>query len=236
MPKARLYHDKPHARVYEEWFILPAWLALPNLAMLLFIYMLAENRDERNGKLEWPISRVAKVLKCSRTTAAECLTALEKYGWIEVMRVGTFCGARKPSLYRVTNFKCLLNGTPASHAYRHIKAPPHQVRKRQRTGFNSDTSRIQHVPGPSLSVTKQEASPVLETWEDAPQDTNEIKPYSASAAMPENPQERALSQILLRDAPRTRPRAARWEPEKEPTTTELSESLPLFALLPDQRH
>jgi hypothetical protein len=94
MARATKYTDAPHARIYPSWLKLPAWFAMRNEAQLLLVYMLAESRPDNNSKLVWTLSKVQRMLRCGRATAAACLTDLEKNGWIKVVRVGKFSGSR----------------------------------------------------------------------------------------------------------------------------------------------
>jgi hypothetical protein len=136
MTMATKLKDKPHARIYADWLRLSAWRNISPHARALLVEMLTGYRLGTNGTLEWPQSRVAKLLGCGNVKAAETLVELEKAGWIEVTRAGAFAGARPSTLYRLTKYDCSLTGDPASHAYLTVFVPPRQVLKRNPTGAN----------------------------------------------------------------------------------------------------
>lgn len=136
MARATKFSDPPHARIYQSWLTLPAWRAIRNEAQLLLVHMLAEFRPANNSRLEWTLTRVQRTLNCSRSIASECLTDLEKNGWIKVTRVGHFSGSRKPSLYRLTCFASEAEGLPATKEFLQSRNPPHLRRKKNLTGSN----------------------------------------------------------------------------------------------------
>jgi hypothetical protein len=142
MTKATKQTDKPHARIYHEWCLLPSWHNLSPHARALLVEMLAGYRPGTNGYLEWPQSRVAKTLHCGNTKADAVMVELEKAGWIEVTRAGSFSGPRPGTLYRLTTQPCDRTGNPPSHAYRTARPPrPRRSNKdltdpnKNRTGF-----------------------------------------------------------------------------------------------------
>ena len=94
MAAATKYRERPHARIYFAWVELPAWREASIAARCLLVEMLARYRPGDNGRLEWPVRRVAEVLGVSKTTAGKILIELETTGWIAVMRVGSFSGKR----------------------------------------------------------------------------------------------------------------------------------------------
>jgi hypothetical protein len=134
MHKATKYADRPHARIYQHWLDLPAWKAMRGEAQLLLVHMLAEFRPSMNSRLEWPLTRVQEVLRCSRSTASESLVDLEKNGWIKVCRVGRFSGSRKPSLYRLTMFGSEIEDLPKTEEFLRTRNPPRPGRKKNLTG------------------------------------------------------------------------------------------------------
>ena len=105
-------------------------------AQLLLVNMLAEFRPANNSLLEWTLTRVQRTLNCSRTIASECLTDLEKNGWIKVARVGQFSGSRKPSLYRLTCFASEAEDLPPTKEFLQSRNPPRIRRKKNLTGSN----------------------------------------------------------------------------------------------------
>jgi hypothetical protein len=117
MPRATKYHDRPHARIYFAWLELPAWRELSLAARGLLTEMLARYRPGDNGRLEWPVRRVAGVLRVSKSTAATALNELETTGWIEVTRVGNFSRKGRSSLYALATYANEVTGEPATHAY-----------------------------------------------------------------------------------------------------------------------
>jgi hypothetical protein len=84
MHKATKHADRPHTRIYQHWLSLPTWKAMRGEAQLLLLHMLTEFRPAMNSRLEWPLTRVQRVLHCSRSTASQSLTDLEKNGWITI--------------------------------------------------------------------------------------------------------------------------------------------------------
>ncbi len=150
MTKATKHTDRPHARIYHHWMALPAWKAMRNEAQLLLVYMLAEFRPSLNSRLEWTLTRVQEVLRCSRSTASDCLTDLEKNGWIKVCRVGLFSGSRKPSLYRLTMYRSEVEALAATEEFLRVRNPPRPGRKKNLSGSNKalhkSLSKPEQVP------------------------------------------------------------------------------------------
>lgn len=107
-----------------------------NEAQLLLVHMLAEFRPSMNSRLEWPLTRVQEVLRCSRSIASQCLTDLEKNGWLKVCRVGRFSGSRKPSLYRLTMFASEGEALPKTEEFLRIRNPPRPGRNKNLSGSN----------------------------------------------------------------------------------------------------
>lgn len=136
MTAATRLADKPHARIYSAWLLLPSWKNLTPHARALLVEMFAGYRPGLNGLLEWPQSRVAALLQCGNVKAHDTLVELEKAGWIEVTRAGSFTGPRPATLYRLTWYSCDLTGDPASAAFLKAFVPPRKVLKRNRTGAN----------------------------------------------------------------------------------------------------
>lgn len=136
MTTATKHRDKPHARIYCEWLRLPAWRHLSPHARALLVEMFAGYRPGLNGFLEWPQSAVASLLRCGNVKAAATLVELEKAGWIEVTRAGTFSGNRLPTRYRLTFYPCSATGDPGSMAFLTAFVPPKPVLKRNRKGAN----------------------------------------------------------------------------------------------------
>lgn len=136
MTTATKYRDKPHARIYAEWQRLSAWRNISPHARALLVEMFLGYRPGLNGFLEWPQSTVAALLHCGNVKAAETLVELEKAGWIEVTRAGSFSGSRPATRYRLTYYPCNATGEPASMAFLTAFVPPKRVLKRNPTGSN----------------------------------------------------------------------------------------------------
>src|ERR1700751_3479640 len=113
MPSATKYRDRPHARIYSAWVELAAWREASIAARILLVEMLAKYRPGENGKLEWPVRRVAEVLGASKSTASAALRELETTGWITVTRVGNFSRKGRSSLYALAMFANDVTGDPA---------------------------------------------------------------------------------------------------------------------------
>ena len=79
--------------------------------------MLARYRPHENGRLEWPVRRVAEVLGVSKTTAGKILIELETIGWIAVMRVGSFSGKSRSSHYALAMYDNDVTGEPPTRAF-----------------------------------------------------------------------------------------------------------------------
>src|SRR4051812_17479032 len=104
--KATTFKDFAHARIYSTWLDLPTWRALSPNAIALLVEMLARYRPGENGRIQWPVRQVAKVLHVSKSTAGTALIELERNGWIQVEKVAGFGGAATPATYRLTMFRC----------------------------------------------------------------------------------------------------------------------------------
>lgn len=238
MPRAQKYSDYAHARIYQSWFSLPAWKRLRPTAQLLLVHMLAEFRPGWHEILEWTLTRVQTTLNCSRVTASDCMTELEKNGWMEVVRVGRFEGGRKPSLYRPTMHKSLIDGTPASHAYLHIQGPPRVARNKNPTGSNkTDTGSLLEPPRVPIETA---SAPEMAT---EPKPENTPKPQKTEATAQQmkpvkNTNGSQRSQLLYGTAPRVPVNFGRWSPQSASNTPQLPKPLhPLSrSRLPDQRH
>lgn len=143
MTTATRLRDPAHARIYCHWFLLPAWHNLSAHARAILVEMLATFRPGTNGYLEWQQSRVAKTLHCGNAKADAVMVELEKAGWIEVTRVGTFAGARQATLYRLTTQPCDRTGQPASLAFQKARPQrPGRANKNQ-TGAKKNRTRFQ---------------------------------------------------------------------------------------------
>ena len=136
MHSATKLKDRPHARIYQHWVDLPAWKAMRREAQLLLVYMMVEFRPAMNSRLEWSLTRVQQVLRCSRSIASESLTDLEKNGWIKVCRTGRFSGSRKPSLYRLTMFGSEVEALPKTEEFLRMTPPPRPGRRKNLTSSN----------------------------------------------------------------------------------------------------
>jgi hypothetical protein len=158
MTRATKFADKPHARIYSEWLRLSAWLNISPHARALVVEMFASYYVGTNGKLEWPQSKVAKLLRCGNLKADAVMVELEKAGWIEVTRAGTFSGARLPTLYRLTWYDCSVTGEPASKAFLRALVPPPKVPKRNLTGANGHRTRCHQSSKLVLSGTGEASS------------------------------------------------------------------------------
>jgi len=117
MTTATKYRDRPHARIYSAWVELPAWREASLAARCLLVEMLARYRPGENGRLEWPVRRVAEVLRISKTTAGQVLIELETIGWIVVMRAGSFSGKSRASLYALAMYTNDVTGEPPTRAF-----------------------------------------------------------------------------------------------------------------------
>ena len=117
MAAATKYRERPHARIYFAWVELPAWREASIAARCLLVEMLARYRPGDNGRLEWPVRRVAEVLGVSKTTAGKILIELETTGWIAVMRVGSFSGKSRASLYALAMYINDVTGEPPTRAF-----------------------------------------------------------------------------------------------------------------------
>jgi hypothetical protein len=117
MATATKYRDRSHARIYSAWLELPAWRAASIAARCLLVEMLARYRPGENGRLEWPVRRVAEVLGVSKTTGGKILIELETIGWIAVMRVGSFSGKSRASLYALAMYTNDVTGEPPTRAF-----------------------------------------------------------------------------------------------------------------------
>jgi len=117
MALATKYRDRSHARIYSAWVELPAWCEASVAARCLIVEMLARYRPGENGRLEWPVRRVAKVLRVSKTTAGKVLIELETIGWIVVMRAGSFSGKSRASLYALAMYDNEVTGEPPTRAF-----------------------------------------------------------------------------------------------------------------------
>jgi hypothetical protein len=117
MAAATKYRDRPHARIYSAWLELPAWREASLAARGLLVEMLGRYRPGENGKLEWPVRRVAEVLGVSKSTASTALIELETIGWIEVTRAGSFSRKGRASLYALAVYDNHVTGEPATRTF-----------------------------------------------------------------------------------------------------------------------
>lgn len=158
MTIANKLSDKAHARIYQEWFLLPSWHNLSPHARALLVEMLAGYRPGTNGYLEWSQTRVRKTLHGGNAKADAVMVELEKAGWIEVTRAGTFSGARPGTLYRLTTQPCDRTGEPASHAYRTARPPRPSRASKNQTDTKKDQARFHSSEQPMPVETRQPAS------------------------------------------------------------------------------
>lgn len=163
MPKASQYKDRSHARIYSAWLELPAWRAASIAARCLIVEMMGRYRPGENGKLAWPIRRVASVLGVSKSTASLVLTELETLGWIEVTRVGSFSRKSAASCYALAMFANDITGDPVTKAFERWRPDGSRpLATRSRVSFQSRSVRSQGQHSPSrgkfLSVTEDTES------------------------------------------------------------------------------
>jgi hypothetical protein len=119
MPVATRLRDKPHARLYHEWLALPAWLVLSPYAKALLIEMHGLYRLA-SPTIKMTDRNAARIIPCSRSTAAKALVELEKTGWISLESVGRRCKAtekRVGSAYRLNTQA--FHQEPPSEAFMH---------------------------------------------------------------------------------------------------------------------
>jgi hypothetical protein len=154
--------DRPHARIYSYWLDLPTWKALSPTSKSLLVEMLGRYRPGENGLLTWSVRRVGEVIGCSKDTAAQCLIALERNGWISVCRVAAFGGRARPAAYRLNMFPCSASGEPPSRAFEQLPGECNQVR-RQRTVLSGRRDKAVPLVG--------RVGPARGTGQSAPEDT-----------------------------------------------------------------
>lgn len=133
MAKSYRAADRSHARLYSHWRDLPAWRSLSLAARALLIEMMWDYRPDpgNNGYLKWPLRRAAKVLGCSKDTAAIALEELEACGWITCERIGGPGRRNGPSEYAVTMFFNHRAGHLATFAFERWEPSPAVIRARR---------------------------------------------------------------------------------------------------------
>jgi hypothetical protein len=120
MTRATRDRAPAHARIFASWVELPTWCALTPVARALLTEILARFRPGANGKLAWPVRKVAGILGVSKATAARALIELERNGWLSVTRVAGFGGRATPASYLLAMFPNDVTGEPASHAFEYL--------------------------------------------------------------------------------------------------------------------
>lgn len=120
MARATQYRDRRHARIYEHWLALPAWLSLSGDAVKLLTYMLANYRQGQNGLTDFSARQAGDAIGKSKSQGARALSDLEAQGWIAVVRVGKFQARNKPSRYALATYPNDVTGEAATMAFRDI--------------------------------------------------------------------------------------------------------------------
>jgi Transcriptional regulators len=104
MALATKHRDKPHARIYAEWMLLPAWRTLDCHARALIVELLTRYRPTDENHIILSDRKAATMLNCARPTAAKAIAQLVERGWLEIERVGSMKGPRckRGSAYALT--------------------------------------------------------------------------------------------------------------------------------------
>lgn len=123
MAKATKHTDRPHARIYQTWFKLPAWRSLSGNAAKLLCAMLASFRplDGNNGRLAWSDKRAGDAIGMSETSGRRALEELEAKGWIAIQRMGKM-RRDMPTTYALAAYPNDETGEPATMAFEHWQA------------------------------------------------------------------------------------------------------------------
>jgi hypothetical protein len=119
MTFATKYRDLAHARIYVDWFELPAWLQLSSTAAKLLAAMLVEYRPGINGKTVWSAERAGYAVNRSKATGARLLLELTDKGWIDIVRVRQRGKRAPPSIYALSMWPNDATNEPATNAFRH---------------------------------------------------------------------------------------------------------------------
>ena len=86
--------EPPHARIYQNWLVLPAWRELSAYARALYIEIAVRYRPYAPNEFSLPVSEVQRMINCSRHTALKALDELETRGWIANERLGSMRGPK----------------------------------------------------------------------------------------------------------------------------------------------
>lgn len=98
--------EPPHARIFQHWLSLPAWRELSVHARALYPEVAVLYRPSLPNEFPLPVSKVQRMLKCSRHTALKALDELETRGWIANERLGSMRGPRnmRPGVYSLSAY------------------------------------------------------------------------------------------------------------------------------------
>ncbi|WP_413990430.1 hypothetical protein ACMDCR_31730 [Labrys okinawensis] len=102
MHRATKQWDKPHARIYAEWLLLPAWKALKPEAVTLLITVMTMYRPNDGNEFKISDRRAAELARCSRPTAVKALESLISTGWLEIENFGRMTGELNKRAFRYT--------------------------------------------------------------------------------------------------------------------------------------
>jgi hypothetical protein len=142
------YWDKPHARIYAEWLLLPAWRELSCYARTLIVELLTSHRPTSPNLIALSDRQIATLLNCARGTASKAIVELEKYGWLEVERVGAMKGVRgkRASCYSLTRFPKVTGDAP-TEAYLYWRPQIRSTAQNVTTnGSNQSQQRLKLLP------------------------------------------------------------------------------------------
>ena len=131
--KGRSRFGPPFVQLPKFMLDSPAWLALSPPARAAYVELERVYNGANNGMIAMSVRRLAKRLRCSKTTAGRVLIDLEDAGFIETVEMGCFSRKnRRASEYRLTIHHCDLSGHRPSKKFMQWVPPGPESRQRDR--------------------------------------------------------------------------------------------------------
>jgi helix-turn-helix protein len=101
-----------------------AWKRLSPAARAAWLEFGWTYNGSNNGRLAMPSRQLAEKLNMGRDTAARAIRELVTFGFLEITQAGAFCGTRRTTEYRLTQFNCDKTGELLSRAFQNIGKRP----------------------------------------------------------------------------------------------------------------
>ena len=122
--KGRSKRGPRYVALYHHMMKTEAWSSLDCVARCAYVEIAKRygGPGSNNGRIGYSLRQMAETLNVSKATAQRALKRLKERGFIVQMTKGAFSlKVRHASEWRLTEYKCDVTGSLASHEYRQWK-------------------------------------------------------------------------------------------------------------------